>query len=138
MELVEVTADNLSALVERWYALAKTMEDYSELNELVYADIGEVPDDEFRSHFDLLREIADRNTVGKDSNDSLYIPPRRWSRVFSRYGGLILWRIAAWLGYDPPKEDLLDLLLAAAVDPNLHRRSLIEDIQHSAFVRELA
>jgi hypothetical protein len=52
MEFVEVTADNLNALVERWYALAKTMEDYSELNELVYTDIGEVPDDEFRSYFD--------------------------------------------------------------------------------------
>ena len=87
---------------------------------------------------DLWEEIADRNTAGKDSNDSLYIPPRRWSRVFSRYGGLILRRIAAWLGYDPPKENLLELLLAAAVDPNPHRRSLIEDVQHGAFVRELA
>ena len=44
---------------------------------------------------DLLREIADRYTAGNDSNDSLYIPPRRWSRVFSRHGGLILRRIAA-------------------------------------------
>ena len=87
---------------------------------------------------DLLREIADRNTAGKDSNDSLYIPPRRWSWVFSRHGGLIFRRIAAWLGYDPPKENLLDLLLAAAVDPNPHRRSLIEDVQHGVFMRELA
>ena len=58
--------------------------------------------------------------------------------MFSRYGGLILRRVAAWLGYDPLKENLLDLLLAAAVDPNPHRLSLIEDVQHGAFVRELA
>jgi hypothetical protein len=29
-------------------------------------------------------------------------------------------------------------LIAAAVDPNPHRLSLIEDVQHGAFVRELA
>jgi len=93
---------------------------------------------ERRRKLDLLREIADRNTAGQDSNDSLYIPPRRWSQVFSRYGGLILRRIAVLLGYDPPKENLLDLLLTAAVDPNPHRPSLIEDVQHGAFVCELA
>ena len=87
---------------------------------------------------DLWEEIVNQDTTGEDSNDSLHIPPRRWSRVFSRYGGLILRRIAAWLGYDPPKENLLELLLAAAVDPNPYRRSLIEDVQHGAFVRELA
>ena len=87
---------------------------------------------------DLLRKIADRDTAGKDSDDPLHIPLRRWSRVFSRYGGLILRRIARYLGYDPPEENLLDLLLAAAVDPNPHRLSLIEDVQHGAFVRELA
>jgi hypothetical protein len=87
---------------------------------------------------DLLRKIADRDTAGKDSDDPLHIPLRRWSRVFSRYGGLILRRIARYLGYDPPEENLLELLLAAAVDPNPHRLSLIEDVQHGAFVRELA
>ena len=84
------------------------------------------------------QSLSERNIACKDSNDSLYIPPRRWSRVFSRHGGLILRRIAAWLGYDPPKENLLDLLLTAAVDPNLHRPSLIKDVQHGAFVCELA
>lgn len=58
--------------------------------------------------------------------------------MFSRYGGLILRRIAAWLGYDPPEENLIELLLAAAIDPNPHRATLIEDVQHSAFGRELA
>ena len=58
--------------------------------------------------------------------------------MFSRYGGLILRRIAAWLGYDPSEENLLELFLAAAIDLNPHRPSLIEDVQHGAFVRELA
>ena len=84
------------------------------------------------------QSLSERNIACKDSNDSLYIPPRRWLRVFSRYGGLILRRIARYLGYDPPEENLLELLLAAAVDPNPHRLSLIEDVQHGAFVRELA
>lgn len=67
---------------------------------------------------DLLQEITDREAVREDGDDSLHIPRRRWSRVFSRYGGLILRRIAAWLGYDPPEENLLELLLAASIDPN--------------------
>lgn len=52
MELVEATTDDLNALVERWYDLAKTMEDYSELNELIYKDVDEVSDDGFRAHLD--------------------------------------------------------------------------------------
>jgi len=58
--------------------------------------------------------------------------------VFSRYGGLILRRIAAWLGYDLSKENLLELLLAAVINPNLYRPLQIKDVQHGAFVRELA
>jgi IS4 transposase len=87
---------------------------------------------------DFLREIADREAPLDDGKESSRIPPQRWSRVFSRYGGLILQRIARYLGYDPPEENLLELLLAAAVDPNPHRASLIEDVQHGAFVRDLA
>ena len=52
MELVEATADDLDALVARWYDLAAAMADHSELNELVYADADEVPDDGFRTHLD--------------------------------------------------------------------------------------
>jgi IS4 transposase len=87
---------------------------------------------------DLLREVVDEEATDDGSNDTLRIPPRRWSRVFSRYGGLILRRVAQYLGYDPPEKNLLELLLAAAIDPNPHRPSLIENIQHGAFVRELA
>ena len=52
MKLVEATTDDLDALVDRWYDLAKGMETYSELNELVYADVHEVSDDGFRAHLD--------------------------------------------------------------------------------------
>lgn len=52
MELVEATADNLDELVDRWYDLAKAMEEYSELNTLQYGDSSEVPDDGFRAHLD--------------------------------------------------------------------------------------
>ena len=87
---------------------------------------------------DLLREIVDREATLDDGEESSRIPSWRWSRVFSRYGGLILQRIAQYLGYDPPEENLLELLLAAATGPNPHRASLIEDVQHGAFVREFA
>jgi len=87
---------------------------------------------------DLLRETADREVIPDTDEEPTRIPPRRWSRVFSRYGGLILRRIARHLGYDPPEENLLELLLAASIDPNPHRPSLIEDVRHGAFVRELA
>ncbi|WP_440988709.1 GNAT family N-acetyltransferase [Haloarchaeobius baliensis] len=52
MELVEATADDLDALVARWYALAEAMEPHDELNELVYADVEEVPEDGFRAHLE--------------------------------------------------------------------------------------
>lgn len=87
---------------------------------------------------DLLREMTDREAVRTDKTETSRIPQRRWSWIFSRYGGQILRRVAQYLGYDPPEENLLELLLAAAIDPNPHRPSLIEDVQHGAFIREHA
>ncbi len=52
MELVRATDDDVDALVSRWYRLAQSMEEYSELNELVYADVNEVPEDNFRTLLD--------------------------------------------------------------------------------------
>ena len=52
MKLVEATVDELDALVTRWYGLATAMEKYSDLNELVYADIDAVPDDGFRARLE--------------------------------------------------------------------------------------
>ncbi|ELZ86726.1 GCN5-like N-acetyltransferase [Haloferax elongans ATCC BAA-1513] len=51
MELVEATASDLDALVERWYSLAKAMEAHDELNALV-ADVTENADSGFRAHLD--------------------------------------------------------------------------------------
>lgn len=58
MELVEATADDLDALVDRWYSLAKSMESYDELNQLVYTDVDDVSRDGFRNHLDA-EEITD-------------------------------------------------------------------------------
>jgi hypothetical protein len=52
MELVEATAADLDAFVERWYALARAMEEHDDLNELVYDGDHEVPEDGFRAHLD--------------------------------------------------------------------------------------
>lgn len=52
MELVEATADDLDALVDRWYTLASAMEDYDELNELAAEDVTDVSKDGFRRLLD--------------------------------------------------------------------------------------
>jgi len=52
VRLVEATADDLDALVDRWYDLARGMESYSDLNELAYADADEVSEEGFRAHLD--------------------------------------------------------------------------------------
>jgi len=52
MELVEATAEDIDALVDRWYSLAKSMESYDQLNELVYTDAGDVSRDRFRSQLE--------------------------------------------------------------------------------------
>ena len=52
MKLTEATAEDLSALVDRWYSLAKSIEAYSELNELSYVDVDQVSHDGFHAHLD--------------------------------------------------------------------------------------
>jgi ribosomal protein S18 acetylase RimI-like enzyme len=52
MELVEATVDDLDALVNRWYALASSMESYDEMNQLIYTDVDDVSEDGFRNHLD--------------------------------------------------------------------------------------
>ncbi|SDQ63263.1 GNAT family N-acetyltransferase [Natronobacterium texcoconense] len=52
MDLVEATGDDLEALVDRWYSLAKSMEAYDDLNELAYGDVDDVADDGFRAHLE--------------------------------------------------------------------------------------
>ncbi|MFC4449590.1 GNAT family N-acetyltransferase [Halorussus aquaticus] len=52
MELVEATAEDLDALVNRWYDLARAMEGYDELNTLADTELDAVSDDGFRAHLD--------------------------------------------------------------------------------------
>lgn len=52
MELVEAGEEDLDALVDRWYALARAMESHDDLNELAFDSVGEVPDGGFRDHLD--------------------------------------------------------------------------------------
>lgn len=52
MEFVEATAENLDDIVDRWYDLARAMEEYSELNTVAYTDRDKVPDDGFRDRLD--------------------------------------------------------------------------------------
>jgi len=52
VHLVEATDSDLDALVDRWYDLAREMEQYDELNELSYERRAAVPDDGFRALLD--------------------------------------------------------------------------------------
>jgi len=86
MELEEATADDLDALVERWYALARSMEEYDELNELVYGDVEEVPDDGFRRHLEA--EDVDDYLVVHEGERIGFVTLREGdhpSRTYSRY-----------------------------------------------------
>jgi ribosomal protein S18 acetylase RimI-like enzyme len=84
MELVEAGADDLDALVERWYALASAMEAHDELNELAYADVDDVPDDGFRARLDDEQTtdylvVDDDETVGYVVLEEGHHPSRQYS-----------------------------------------------------------
>ena len=85
MELVEATADDLDALVDRWYALAAAMEPHDELNELVYDDVDDVPEDGFRNHLDAddvtdYLVVHDGETIGFVTLREGTHPSRKYSR----------------------------------------------------------
>ncbi|MCU4752153.1 GNAT family N-acetyltransferase [Halobacteria archaeon AArc-curdl1] len=86
MELVEATPDDFDALIDRWYDLARGMEAYSELNELAYADVRDVPDDGFRAHLQN-DEITDYRIVHEEETIGLLTlrVGRHPSRQYSRY-----------------------------------------------------
>ncbi|QCC57910.1 GNAT family N-acetyltransferase [Natrinema thermotolerans] len=69
MKLVEATADDLDALVDRWHSLAKSMEAYDELNRLVRTDVYDVAEDGFQKLLDAENTTAylavrENETVG--------------------------------------------------------------------------
>ncbi|WP_440764928.1 GNAT family N-acetyltransferase [Natronorubrum sp. DTA7] len=86
MKLVEATANDLDTLVDRWYDLAAGMEEHSELNELVYPDVHEVPDDGFRAHLDN-EDITDYLIVHDDETIGFVTlrEGRHPSRQYSKY-----------------------------------------------------
>ncbi|MFC6904629.1 GNAT family N-acetyltransferase [Halalkalicoccus tibetensis] len=86
MELVEATADDLDALANRWYDLGTGMEEYSELNELAYTDVDEVPDDGFRAHLDS-EDVTDYLVVHEDETVGFVTlrEGRHPSRQYSNY-----------------------------------------------------
>jgi GNAT superfamily N-acetyltransferase len=85
MELVEATADDLDALVARWYDLATAMAGYSPLNKLVYEHVDEVPADGFRAHLEAddttdYLVVHEGETVGFVTLSEGRHPSRRYSR----------------------------------------------------------
>lgn len=85
MKLTEAKEADLETLVELWYSLAEDMEDYSELNELSYSTVSEVPDEGFGKHLEsedvtdfLLRESG--KTVGFVTLRSGQHPSREYSK----------------------------------------------------------
>ncbi|WP_134670475.1 GNAT family N-acetyltransferase [Halorussus marinus] len=84
MELLEATTDDLDALVDRWYSLAESMESFDDLNELVYADADDVPEDGFRDQFDDDRItdyliVHDNETIGYVKLREGHHPSRQYS-----------------------------------------------------------
>lgn len=68
MRLVEATEADLDTLVELWYGLAAEMEAHDDLNDLVYTEPDEVPDDWFRDNLDSETNtdylVVDGETIG--------------------------------------------------------------------------
>ncbi|WP_255148948.1 GNAT family N-acetyltransferase [Halorarius halobius] len=84
MELVEATADDLDALVERWHSLATAMEAHDELNELV-DDVDDRAHDGFRAHLDDgavtdYLVVHEDETIGFVTLREGHHPSRRYSR----------------------------------------------------------
>jgi len=71
-----------------------------------------------------------------DADASSLLPRERWARAFGRHSDRILRRVARRLGYEPPK--LVESLMNDALDPNAHRISLLDDVQHEPFGADLA
>jgi hypothetical protein len=85
---------------------------------------------------ELFIEIIEENRSDDDTSVSSLLPRERWARAFSRRSDRILRRVAERLGYEPPS--LVESLLNDALNPNAHRISLLEEVQHEPFGVDLA
>ena len=84
---------------------------------------------------ELFIEIVEENH-SDDASASSLLPRERWAQAFGRRSDRILRRVASRLGYEPPS--LVESLLNDASDPNAHRTSLLDEVQHEQFDANLA
>ena len=85
---------------------------------------------------ELFIEIVEENRSDDDAAASSLLPRERWAQAFGRRSDRILRRVASRLGYEPPS--LVESLLNDALDPNAHRTSLLDEVQHEQFDADLA
>jgi hypothetical protein len=77
-----------------------------------------------------------QNDDSDDVEPSSLLPRERWARAFNRRSDRILRRVAERLGYEPPS--LVESLMNDALNPNAHRISLLDEVQHERFSADLA
>jgi IS4 transposase len=85
---------------------------------------------------ELFIEIIEQNCSDDDVEPSSLLPRERWGEAFSRRSDEILRRVARRLGFRPPS--LVRALMNDALNPNAHRISLLDEVQHEAFEIDLA
>ena len=85
---------------------------------------------------ELFLELIEETRSDDASASSSLLPRERWARAFSRRSDRILRRVAQRLGYEPPS--LVKSLLNDALNPNAHRISLLDEVQHELFSADLA
>lgn len=83
---------------------------------------------------ELFIEIVEENCSDDDVEPSSLLPRERWA--MGRRSDRILRRVAGRLGYEPPS--LVESLMNDALNPNAHRRSLLEEMQYEPFGVDLA
>jgi IS4 transposase len=85
---------------------------------------------------ELFIEIIEENHSDDDVEASSLLPRERWAQAFGRRSDRVLRRVASRLGYEPPS--LVESLMNDALNPNAHRISLLEEVQHEQFGADLA
>jgi len=119
MELVEATAEDVDSLVKRWYALADSMQEYDELNELTYEDITEVSGDGFRS---LLEEEGVTVYLIGHGNETIgYVTLREGSHPSREYAQYLR---------------IVDLFIDESHRNRGHGTQVVERVKHLARERE--
>jgi IS4 transposase len=85
---------------------------------------------------ELFIKIIEQNASDDDVEPSSLLPRERWGEAFSRRSDEILRRVARRLGFRPPS--LFEAMMNDALNPNAHRISLFEEVQHEEFEIDLA